>query len=69
MVILSARVFGDPKGQPRPRAFARGGKARVYDPHTAEGWKSQVAAAIAPPVDRISGPVTVAINFYFARAK
>lgn len=38
-------VAGEPKGQPRPRAFARGGKARVYDPGTAEGWKGQVALA------------------------
>lgn len=36
-------VAGEPKGQPRPRAFVRGGKARVYDPGTAEGWKGQVA--------------------------
>ena len=36
---------GEPKGQPRPRAFTRHGRARVYDPATAEGWKGQVALA------------------------
>lgn len=40
-------IHGDPKPQPRPRAFARrmGAKfvARVYDAGTAEGWKSQIA--------------------------
>jgi Holliday junction resolvase RusA-like endonuclease len=38
-------AFGTPKGQPRPRAFSRGGRAAVYDPGTAEGWKGQVALA------------------------
>lgn len=42
-------VPGIPKGQPRPRAFARkiGGKyvARVFEAGTAEQWKSQIATA------------------------
>ena len=47
---ITVRVYGEPKGQPRPRAFAKpigGGKfsARVYDAGTAEGWKSQIAQA------------------------
>lgn len=41
------RVFGEPKPQARPRAFARkiGSTytARVYNPATAEAWKSQIA--------------------------
>lgn len=41
-------VEGDPKGQPRPRAFARNGVARVYDPGTAEGWKGAIALAARP---------------------
>ena len=36
-------AHGIPKGQPRPKAFSRGGHARVYDPGTAEGWKGAVA--------------------------
>ena len=42
-------VIGEPKAQPRPRAFARkvGDKmtARVYDAGTAEGWKGLIAEA------------------------
>lgn len=45
MTKIRFRVDGIPKGQPRPRAFARGGRAAVYDPGTAEGWKSLVALA------------------------
>ena len=47
---LHVCVDGDPKGQPRPRAFARkfGKKwsARMYDLGTAENWKNIVAAEV-----------------------
>ena len=62
-------VLGEPKGQPRPRAFARAGKARVYDPGTAEGWKGSIALAARgslPPAP-IDCPVRVAVSFYFPR--
>lgn len=64
-------VQGNPKGQPRPRAFARGGKAHVYDPGTAEGWKSKVALAAKDymPKKTIEVPVVVILNFAFARPK
>jgi Holliday junction resolvase RusA-like endonuclease len=43
-------IHGDPKGQPRPRAFARkmGAKyvARVYDSDVADEWKRAVDLAI-----------------------
>lgn len=70
-LILSAWVDGEPKPQPRPRAFSRGGHARVFDPGTAEGWKSQVALAVKPhlPVEVIEGPVTVQIIFFVGRPK
>ena len=49
---ISFSVDGEPKAQPRPKAFARnfGNKwqARVYDPGTAEGWKSLIAIAVKP---------------------
>lgn len=66
-------VPGDPKPQPRPRAFARkmGGKfvARVYDASTAEGWKAQIAEALRPWVGRwfATGPVLVVLQFVFRR--
>jgi len=60
---------GDPKGQPRPRAFSRGGHVRVYDPGTAEGWKGQIAIACKSkiPAEPIKGPVRIVLTFYFAR--
>jgi Holliday junction resolvase RusA-like endonuclease len=62
-------AHGIPKGQPRPRAFSRGGKARVFDPGTAEGWKGQIAIAAKGclPAQPITGPIALAINFYFPR--
>lgn len=68
-------VAGEPKGQPRPRAFARnfGGKwqARVYDAGTAEGWKGAIALAAKPfvPFIPLEGPVRLDVTFYFPRPK
>ena len=62
---------GIPKGQPRPRAFSRGGHARVFDPGTAEGWKSCVAVAAQPFRGRYTSgcPLYVSIHFLFPRPK
>lgn len=75
-MTISFHVFGDPKPQPRPRAFARnmgGGKfaARVYDAGTAEGWKSCVALAAKPhlPIAPLDCPLFVDINFFLTRPK
>lgn len=68
-------VPGEPKGQPRPKAFARnfGGKwmARVYDAGTAENWKSQIAIAAKQfiPAEPLTGPLRVDLTFYFPRPK
>lgn len=68
-------VRGEPKGQPRPRAFARnfgGGKwqARMYDAKTAEGWKSQIALAARGLFPySLSGPVRLRLDFYMPRPK
>ena len=71
MNTINFTVHGDPKGQPRPRAFARGGRARVYDPGTAEGWKSQVAIAAKPfiPSSPFVNDISLKITFRFARPK
>lgn len=69
---LNIEVFvaGTPKGQPRPRAFARGGKAHVYNPSSAEGWKSEIALALRKWAGtKCAGPVTVSMAFEFARPK
>ncbi len=67
---ISVFVPGDPKGQPRPRAFAFKGKARMYDPGTAEFWKGEIAAALKPWAQRMwDGPVLVRASFSFRRPK
>jgi Holliday junction resolvase RusA-like endonuclease len=75
MPPISFFVPGQPKGQPRPRAFARkiGNKfvARVFEAGTAESWKSSVAGAAVLhrlPVSMV-GPVRVALTFVFPRPK
>lgn len=66
---------GQPKGQPRPRAFARkmGDRfvARVYDAGTAEAWKSEIAAAARPfiPDEPIRVPVSLDLIFVLPRPK
>jgi len=69
MPLLSFRAHGIPKGQPRPRAFAFNGKARMYDPGTAEGWKSCVAAAVKEQDwnNTIPDPVRLSVVFLFPR--
>ena len=71
MTVASFWVAGDPKAQPRHRAFARGGNVRCYDPGTAEGWKALIAAAARPhlPIVPLKGPVEVHIDFFFRRPK
>ena len=65
-------VLGDPKGQPRPKAFSRGGHARVYDPGTAENFKSQIAMAVKEygcAGLMLPMPLKVEITCYFKRPK
>ena len=72
MEPITLIVLGDPKGQPRPKAFSRGGIASVYDPGTAEGWKNQIAIAAreAGVVGiMLSNPVKVEIHAFFKRPK
>jgi Holliday junction resolvase RusA-like endonuclease len=72
---ISFRAFGIPKGQPRPKAFARkfGDKwqARVYDPGTAEAFKCAIASAAqhCRPETPILGPVRLTLHFFFPRLK
>lgn len=74
MTPISFFAQGLPKGQPRPRAFARkmGDKfvARVYDAGTAEGWKSCVAEAARQHVTgMIVEPVAISMVFVMPRPK
>ena len=69
--VATFRVAGDPKPQPRPRAFSRGGSARVYDPGTAEGWKGAIALAARDslPATPLQGPIRVNATLMFRRPK
>lgn len=73
MTTIQFFAAGLPKGQPRPKAFHRKGMAgaRVYDPGTAEGWKSQVAEGAKPFVGKepFSGPLRLVLVFWFPRPK
>lgn len=74
-VLVQFSVFGEPKAQPRPRAFARkiGDKwsARMFDSGTAECWKGLIALAVRPllPAEPITGPVRLDVTILFARPK
>lgn len=69
--ICSWTVLGDPKAQPRPRAYAAkiGGRttARVYNPDSADAWKAQIAHTIGRAEQPILGPVAVRIDLLFPR--
>ena len=72
-------IHGDPKGQPRPRAFARkmGAKyvARVYDSDVADEWKRAVDLAIVlafsehKPAFVEGQPIEVVATFWMRRPK
>lgn len=71
-------IPGDPKGQPRPRAFARrmGAKfvARMYDSDAADAWKAAVDAQLVEiarthSLEPFAGRCSVILQFYFQRPK
>lgn len=68
-MTIRFRVDGEPKGQPRVRAVRRGNHASVYDPGTADGWKSCVKLAAMPhrPETPLSSALAVRIVALFPR--
>ena len=62
---------GIPKGQPRGRAVRRGKHTGIYDPGTADNWKSSVRHAALAAWDKVmfTGPVRVSWIAYFPRPK
>lgn len=72
-------IHGEPKGQPRPRAYARkmGAKyvARVYDSDVADDWKRAVDFAIIAAAQRDGftindgSPFKIETRFYLPRPK
>ena len=79
MSALTFQVTGEPKGQPRPRAFARKmgnvHVARFYDSDVADTWKSAVMLAIMQAAKVGNGwhftseAVSVSITFAMPRPK
>jgi Holliday junction resolvase RusA-like endonuclease len=75
---MNTFIYGDPKGQPRARAFARkmGAKhvARMYDSDVADAWKRAVDLGIerelkaAGALDPV-GAFEVKLAFFFRRPK
>ena len=68
---LAFFVEGQPKGQPRPKAVNRGRHAGVYDPGTADGWKSCVrdTARGYRSDEPIATPMSVSLRFVMPRPK
>lgn len=68
--IFNRTIYGIPKAQPRARAFAFKGKARMYDPGTAEAWKGDVAAQTKElHGGNLQGCIRVEMYFFMARPK
>lgn len=67
--LLTVRIYGKPKGQPRSRS--RRGQMGVYDPGTADGWKAIVAHAFLPhvPAEPYDEPLRFDIDIYFPRPR
>lgn len=72
MTSYSFYARGNPKGQPRARAVAFGGRARLYDPGNANDWKTCIKAAAheaGATNARLSGPIALNLRVYFPRPK
>lgn len=69
--ILQFYVVGQPKAQPRVKAFRRGNHAGVYDPGTADNWKLLVGCAARASWNRVrfEGPLRLVIGFFMPRPK
>jgi Holliday junction resolvase RusA-like endonuclease len=78
---MNTFIYGDPKGQPRARAFARkmGAKhvARMYDSDVADAWKRAVDLGIEREWEHMAQPLVLdpvgafecKLTFFFRRPK
>ena len=73
--ILTWVTEGEPKAQPRPRAASFGGKARIYNPSTADEYKKSIGVdmllsakerGVELPID---GEIFMDICLFFKRPK
>lgn len=70
-MIVSRFIEGDPVAQPRARAVAFAGRARMYDPGTAKPWRERIAVALlaSRPAEPLLCPVALWLTFYLRRPK
>lgn len=69
---VSFFVAGEPKPQPRAKAFGRGGFIRMYTPYTkdAKAWRSAVIAeAMAMEIPTITDALAIRLTFILPRPK
>lgn len=68
---IEFHVRGEPKAQPRVKAFRRGSHAGVYTPDTAEGWKYLVRqeASTNAPECPTTAPIRLRLDFFLRRPK
>ena len=68
---VSFRVNGIPKAQPRMKAYNKGRHAGVYDPGTANDWKSlvQIKAYENKLKKTLTGPLRLSLCFWMPRPK
>ena len=68
--MITLEIFGEPKAQPRARAYAMkfGNKysARMYDSDSADAWKAAVDAALKKTIDEAIEELGNVI-YYWAR--
>jgi crossover junction endodeoxyribonuclease RusA len=69
--VATFRVDGIPKGQPRPRACIRGARAGIYDPGTADAWRTAIvfAARRHAPAEPLAEAVAITVTFRFPTPK
>lgn len=67
--LFSVFVQGSPRPQPRARATAIAGHARMYDPGTAKAWRERVWSHLLPfkPLQPWDEPLALALDFEFQR--
>ena len=68
--MIDTFIAGPPKAQPRVKAFSRGGRAGVYTPSTADGWRNLVKLGFSEFEGLgLTGAIEVEVAFFFDRPK
>ena len=63
-------IYGQPKPQPRPRAFVRGARAGIYNPPNADEWKAHIAEGLLRYANMdFDDPFMLILKFYMPRPK